>query len=80
MSKEQLVMEITEIVKGVLKHCDFELKDETTAEEIKGWDSLSHMVIITKIEEHFHIKFDFLDILNINNIGQLIDLVQTKLG
>lgn len=79
MDKKQLVKEVTEIVTKVLKHSDFELKDETTAEEIKGWDSLSHMMIITEIEKHFNLKFSFMEVLNFNTMADLFSCVLAKI-
>jgi len=80
MERVQIVQAITEIVKRILKHSDFELTDERKAGEIKGWDSLTHMVIITEIEKHFGVKFSFSDILNLTNMGDMFNLLETKLG
>lgn len=79
MNKEQIRLETTEIVRSVIRHSDFELTDEMTAGEIKGWDSLSHMVIITEIEKHFHIKFSFSDILKFNNMADLFNCLSEKM-
>jgi acyl carrier protein len=80
MTKEQIVIETTEIVAKVLKHSEFVLEDKVTANQIKGWDSLSHMVIITEIEKHFHVKFDFMEIINIDNMGDLFSILESKLA
>jgi len=79
MTKEQMVLETTEIVKRILKHSDFKLTDETTAGEIKGWDSLSHMVIITEIEKHFNVKFTFAEIMNFETMGEIFSIIMNKL-
>jgi acyl carrier protein len=80
MTKEQMRKETTEIVKRVLKHEDFELTDEMTAGEIKGWDSLSHMVIITEVEKHFNIKLSFHDVLNFNDMSDLFNCILNKIN
>jgi acyl carrier protein len=36
---------------------DFDLKDDTTADEVPGWDSLSHVNVILDIEKEFQIRF-----------------------
>ncbi len=79
MTREQIIQDMTAIVQSVLKHSDFKLTEEMTAGQIKGWDSLSHMVIITEIEKHFKVKFSFSDILNLNNMGDMFNLLESKL-
>jgi acyl carrier protein len=80
MTKEQIRNETTEIAKRVLKHGDFELTDEMTVGDIKGWDSLSHMVIISEVEKHFNIKLSFTDVLNFENMADLFNCVLSKLN
>jgi acyl carrier protein len=55
------------------------MKDELTATEVEGWDSLSHITIISEIEEEFKIKFKLKELNKLKNIGSLIEIVQSKL-
>ncbi len=70
---------MTEVLTSVLKHQDFEIRDDLTAAEVEGWDSLNHMVIISEIEEKFDIKFKLRDLNKLKNMGSLIELIQSKL-
>jgi acyl carrier protein len=47
----------------------------TEAEDIDGWDSLSHAVLLLKIERHFGIRLDYSQVLGADNVGALIDCV-----
>ena len=47
MNKENITNEIEDILVNVLKHHDFTLTDELSAKDVEGWDSLTHMIIIT---------------------------------
>ncbi len=58
---------------------DFEINDETTADQVPGWDSLNHLNVILAIEEAFQIQLSSYDIIKCNNIGDLYNLVQSKL-
>lgn len=78
MDKSAIVDKVKDILVGVLKHENFEMKDEVTASEIKGWDSLSHMIIITEIEKAFSIRFRLKELNKLNNMGALLDLIQAK--
>jgi acyl carrier protein len=57
---------------------DWDLKDETTAAEVPGWDSLSHARIIAAVEDAFSIRFHTRDLLRLTNIGQLQSLLDSR--
>jgi len=59
---------------------DFDFQDETKATEVPGWDSLNHVNIIIAVEKHFGIKFKSLEILRLKNVGDLQNLVDSKLN
>ena len=52
---------------------------ETTANDVDGWDSLSHMGIIVEVENEFNINFQFSEIANLKNIGDFVDLINSKI-
>ena len=51
------------------------LKNETTADDIYGWDSLKHVMLIIDIENTFNIKFNPKELLAMENVGQMIDVI-----
>ncbi len=70
---------ISNVLKSILGHNNFEMHDELTAKDVDGWDSLSHMMIITKIEEMFSIKFKLRDLNKLKNMGSLVSVIQNKI-
>lgn len=58
---------------------DFNFIDETTANDVPEWDSFNHINIILAIEKEFGIKFTGAEILKIKNVGELQQLIDTKL-
>ena len=79
MEKKEVVQKVKAILILVLEHDEFEMKDDLSAAEVNGWDSLTHMVIITSIENEFHIKFKLKELNRLKNMGTLIELIQSKL-
>lgn len=79
MERNDIIEKIKAALIGVLEHENFEITDELTAKDVDGWDSLSHMMIITEIEKVFTIKFKLRDLNKLNNMGSLIELIKTKL-
>jgi acyl carrier protein len=58
---------------------DINLQPETTAADIDGWDSLTHIRLMLAVERAFDIKFSAAQISSLKNIGELIGAIQSKL-
>ena len=80
MERNIMVNKIKEILFSVLGHENFEMTDELAAKDVEGWDSLSHMLIITEIEKKFEIRFKLKELNKLNNIGNLLLLVSSKIA
>ncbi|MFZ4796992.1 MAG: acyl carrier protein [Bacteroidia bacterium] len=78
MNKEEATDKIKNVIVSVLKHGNFEMRDELTASDVDGWSSLTHMMIINDIETEFDIVFKLKELNKLNNIGDLIALVISK--
>ena len=59
---------------------DFDFHDNTVANMVPGWDSLTHIQIIVAVEKNYKIKFKGIEILKIQNMGELQSLIDSKLS
>lgn len=75
-----VIESIKEIIISVVEHDNFEMKNELIASDVDGWDSLSQLMIISKIEKHFEIKFKLNEVYDIENLGDLIQLTESKVN
>ena len=78
MEKSQILDEVQAIFREVLDNEEIVLSNETTADDIEEWDSLTHIQLIVAIEKHFKIRFTSREILSWQNVGQLIDSIANK--
>ena len=78
MEKTQIMAEVQEIFRDVLDNEDIVLANETVADDIEEWDSLTHIQLIVAIEKHFKVKFTSKEILSWKNVGEMIDCISTK--
>lgn len=78
MDKNQILEEVQEIFRDVLDNEEIVLANETVADDIEEWDSLSHIQLIVAIEKHFKVKFTSKEILGWKNVGDMIDCISTK--
>ncbi|TSE05006.1 MULTISPECIES: acyl carrier protein [Aquimarina] len=79
MNKEEIFSKVKEAFVTVLEHDNFQLTDTTTADDVDGWESITHMMIISEVEKSFGIKFKLMDLMNMNNVGDLIRTIESEL-
>lgn len=79
MEKTEVLSKLTAIFRKVFSNDSLELKNELTANDVDQWDSLSHMILITEIENSFSIKFKLKELNKMRNVGDMIDIISSKL-
>lgn len=78
MEKIEITKKLTSVFRKVFNDDNLELKDELTANDVDRWDSLSHMILISEIENDFSIKFKLKELNKMRNVGDMIDLILSK--
>ena len=79
MERKEILARVEDIFREELEQSDLDLTDETTAEDVEGWDSLSHVQLVAAMEEAFGIEFKSREILSWDNVGDLIDSIEKKI-
>ena len=57
---------------------DLHITERTTAQDVEGWDSLSHIRLVTEIEAAFGVTFTTGDIERFKNIGDMVTNLETR--
>ena len=70
---------LNQIISGVLRMKEEELKNGLTMQDLESWDSLKHMDLITSIEKDFDIQFSMDEILIMTDIKTIKKIVNEKL-
>lgn len=78
MDTQTILNELSLIFQEVLKRDNIVLANETTAQDVEGWDSLTNMQLISRIEKKFNVRFTFRDIVKLKNVGDICSAIQTK--
>ncbi|NLG04584.1 MAG: acyl carrier protein [Clostridia bacterium] len=79
MSREEIMEQLNEVFRDVFDQDTIEVNDQTTAADIKGWDSLMHITLMNAVEEEFDIKFDMKTIIKLKNVGEMIDIIEEEI-
>jgi len=76
---DPIVDRLLTVFRLVLGDPTIQLDDETTAEDIEGWDSLAHINLMFSIENEFGIRFLGDEFATFRNVGELRRSIETKL-
>ena len=79
MEKKEIVEKLAEVFREVFGDNNIVIADEMTANDVENWDSLTHMLMITKVEEEFGVKFKLKELNRLKKVGDLISIVESKL-
>ena len=74
-----IVEPLNEIFCEVFDDDEIELTPEMTADDVDGWDSLSHVNLIVTIESRFKIRFNQKELLTFKNVGDLMASIESKI-
>ena len=71
---------LTQIFRLVFDDDSLQITPDTTANDVDGWDSLSHVNLITTVEAKFTIRFTQKELLRQRNVGDLIADIERKIA
>jgi len=54
------------------------VSETTTANDVDGWDSLTHINLIMAVEALFRIQFSSKDLGSLRNVGDLLGIIESK--
>ncbi len=79
MSRKEVLAKVNEIFWDVFDDEDIEVLEETTADDIEDWDSLTHITLIAEIESEFGFKFSMKDVVGMKNVGEMLDIIEREI-
>lgn len=80
MDQSQIYAGLNDIFRRTLDDPSIALRPETTADDVEGWDSMNHILIVVAIEQRFGVKFQAAEMEELKNVGDLAHLLAEKLA
>lgn len=78
MNRTEIYEKLAEVFEDIFDEA-VELNDETTAADVDGWDSLTHISLLSAVEDEFDIKFDMKAVQGLKNVGAMVDIIEELL-
>ncbi len=79
MSREEIFKKLNEVFCDVFDDPDIQISDLTTAADIEGWESLTHITLISSVEDAFDISFSMKEVVKMKNVGEMVDIIEEKI-
>lgn len=80
MTDQSILDRVSAVIRTTFKQPAVAVDRETTADMMPGWDSLSHAILLMKMEEAFGIRFVPMEVVELENVGDLADVIARKLN
>ena len=77
---ESIIERLLPLFREVLNDDRVTIGPRSNADTIPGYDSLAHIDIISAIEQEFGIAFEFAEIVELNDVGDMIALIARKVA
>jgi acyl carrier protein len=79
-SKSEIIGQMSNIFRDVLDNDAITLSENTTANDVEEWDSLSHIQLVVAVEKHFKVRFTTFELTSYKNVGDMADGIMKKLA
>ena len=78
MAENDIVARMNKIFREVFDNPTIEIFDEMTSSDVVGWDSFSHINLITSLEIEFDIEFTQQEAFGFKTVGELKEAISKK--
>ena len=79
MTREEVYETLNGGFQDVFDDESIEVNDETTSEDVDGWDSLEHINLIAAVEQEFGVKFSMGQVVSMKNVGEMVDIILSQI-
>jgi len=74
----EIMRALNSVFRDVFDDEDLSIKPETSAADIDGWDSLTHVTLVLQVERTFGVRFTSSEVAALRSAGDLEALVAAR--
>jgi acyl carrier protein len=78
MNGNEIYQGLTPVFHSVFGDDSIVLRPDLTANDVAGWDSLTHIRLVLTVQKAFKVKFSASEIGKLKNVQELVDLIRAK--
>jgi acyl carrier protein len=77
-SPDAILARVQDVFRAELDDEDLLIGPDTSQKNLKAWDSLAHIRLVSGIESEFDIQFNLTEIEQITSVRQFVQLVEER--
>ena len=78
MDRNEIFERLNSVFRDVFDDGSITVTETTTAADIDGWDSLTHITLISAVEDEFDISFQMKEVVKMKNVGDMVDILERE--
>ena len=75
MTEEEISEKVQEVFRKTFEKSDLIITDSMSPKDLKKWDSLNHVILISEIEKEFNVRFGLQEMLESRTVGDICKTV-----
>lgn len=80
MNVKEVIEKIKPIFREVFEDTELNISKDSNSDNIDGWDSLNHILLVVGIEKKMNVKFTSGEISSYKNVGEMCEAISKKLN
>ena len=80
MEREEVFERLNNVFRDIFDDDSIVVTEETTSNDIEDWDSLEHIKLVVAVEQEFGIKFNMNEVTTMKNVGEMVDIILSRIG
>jgi len=80
MTRQEVFEKLDAIFQDEFDDDSIHVTEATTSADIEGWDSLAHIGLMVAVEGEFSIKFTMSEITRMKNVGEMADIILSRIS
>jgi acyl carrier protein len=77
-SSDVILARLQDVFRAELDDEDLVIAPDTSQKNLKAWDSLAHIRLVSGIESEFDIQFNLAEIEQTNSVRQFVQLIEER--
>lgn len=79
MDRKELLDTLQQIIRKTFNNDTICVEEQTKADDIEEWTSLTHVSLISEIEDHFDVHFKMREMVSWHCIGDMLNSIEQKI-
>ena len=75
---QEIFDRLNEVFQDVFDDDSITVTERTTAADIEDWDSLSHITLVSAVEDEFRMKFSMKEVVEMKNVGDMVAIIAER--